>query len=26
MFTQVGGKPSPISTIQKVTGLLWATA
>ena len=26
MFTQVGGKPSPVSTIQKVTGLLWATA
>ena len=24
MFTSIKGKPSPIQTIQKVTGLLWA--
>jgi len=24
MFTSIGGKPSPVQTIQKVTGLLWA--
>lgn len=25
MFTSIHGKPSPVQTIQKVTGLLWAT-